>query len=403
MRPVNVLYLARTWGVGGTHTLIGLMLRHLPREEFRIIVVPYDAAEKAETDFLAFLRKQSIEYVADRIPWSGISSWSGARKRIRKLVAKYDIDLIHTHDNLSNAIVAMDRKNLPCAFVASVYGWFEPKKGVHVQSGDGWFEPGWRNKILFYYWLDLNVSLPRADFVYTVSQEMKRKLLRGRTREQKIRVILTGLQPKGFDTPLTREMARAELSLPADAFVVGVVARLSGEKGHLVLVDAVHRLVGRAPHVHALIVGEGYMRAAIEARAATLGVADRIHLAGYVDNLATAYRAMDVCALPSILEEGLPTALLEAQLAGVPIVASDIGGTRETIQVGKTGMLVRPNDADSLADALKELSADRARVAAMAAATRPWVQESFPLDRMITQIRGMYLEALQLREPRPFA
>ena len=145
------------------------------------------------------------------------------------------------------------------------------------------------------------------------------------------------------------------------------------------------------------------MRTAIEAAATERGVADKIHVAGYVDDLAAAYRAMDVCALPSILDEGLPTALLEAQLAGVPIVASDIGGTRETIQEGKTGMLVKPNDAESLAAALRQLSSDSARVAAMAAATRPWIQENFRIDHMIAQLRQIYLDALQLRQRGPLA
>jgi glycosyltransferase involved in cell wall biosynthesis len=119
-----------------------------------------------------------------------------------------------------------------------------------------------------------------------------------------------------------------------------------------------------------------------------------VHLAGYVDDLIAAYKAMDVCVLPSILDEGLPTALLEAQLAGLPVVASDIGGTRETIDVGKTGVLVRPNDPDGLARAIGQLESDPERLAAMAAAARPWVEESFPLDRMIGQIRQMYLDAL---------
>jgi glycosyltransferase involved in cell wall biosynthesis len=399
VRPANILYLARTWGVGGAQTLIGLMLRNLPRDEFKIIVVPYDAPEKAETEFLAFLRKHSIEYVSDRIPWSGLTSWSSARKRVRELVARYDIDLIHTHDNLSNAIVAMDRRNLPCAVVASAYGWFEPKKGTRVQPGEGWFERGWRRKILFYYWVDLNLSLPRCDFVYTVSQDMKRKLLRGRTVEEKIRVVYTGLEPKDLDTPLSRDLAREKLALPVDGFVVGVVGRLSGEKGHLVLVDAVHRLAERVPHLHALFIGDGYMRSLIEARARKLRVEHRVHLAGYVDDLAAAYKAMDVCVLPSILEEGLPTSLLEAQLAGLPIVASDIGGTRETIAVGRTGVLVQPNDPESLAHAIAQLSSDPERLAAMAAAARPWVEQSFPLDRMIGQIRQIYLDAMHDRVP----
>ena len=140
------------------------------------------------------------------------------------------------------------------------------------------------------------------------------------------------------------------------------------------------------------------MRSVIEARAAELSIEHRVHLAGYVDDLAAAYKAMDVCVLPSILEEGLPTSLLEAQLAGLPIVASDIGGTRETIAVGRTGVLVQPNDPESLAHAIVQLSSDPERLAAMAAAARPWVQQSFPLDRMIGQIRQIYLDALHDRE-----
>src|SRR5262245_38003261 len=109
------------------------MLRHLPRDEFKIIVIPYDAPEQGEAEFLAFLQKQGIECVPDRIPWNGFTSWPSARRRVRELVAKYDIDLIHTHDNLSTAIVALGRRHLPCAFVASEYGWFEPHKGTRVE------------------------------------------------------------------------------------------------------------------------------------------------------------------------------------------------------------------------------------------------------------------------------
>lgn len=400
MKRTNILYMARTWAVGGAQTLIGLMLRNLPRDEFRIIVAPYDASGKGEAEFLAFLGKHSIEYAQDRIPWNGFTSWGSARKRVRELVAKYDIALIHTHDNLSNAIVAMDRKNLPCAVVASAYGWFEPKKGTRIQGGEGWYQPGWRQRTLLYYWLDLNVSLPRFDIVYTVSQDMKRKLLRGRTANEKIRVVYTGLEPAEFHTPLSREMARQKLGVPVDGFVAGVVGRLSGEKGHLVLVDAVHRLAKQTPRLHALVVGDGYMRPLIEARARDLGVQERVHVAGYVQDLPAAYKAMDLCVLPSILDEGFPTSLLEAQLAGLPIVASDIGGTRETIDPGGTGVLVKPNDPESLAHAIAQLSSEPERLAAMGRAARPWVERNFPLDQMIGQIRQIYLDALKHRAGR---
>jgi glycosyltransferase involved in cell wall biosynthesis len=230
---------------------------------------------------------------------------------------------------------------------------------------------------------------------------MKRKLLRGRTPERIIRVIHTGLEPRNLRAPCSPESARASLGLPGDAFLIGVVGRLSGEKGHLVLLDALARLLPSHPHARLLIVGTGYMKPLIEARAAELGISDRVHIPGFVEDLPTALRAMDVCVLPSILEEGFPTALVEAQMAGLPVVGSDIGGTRETMIPGETGLLARAGDPDSLAAALARLAADPALRAAMAAAAPAWVQRSFPLSAMMDGIRQMYIDALTLSPPTP--
>ena len=161
-------------------------------------------------------------------------------------------------------------------------GGLNPRKALESRPARAGLSGGGAEKFLFYYWVDLNLSLPRCDLVYTVSQDMKRKLLRGRTAEKKIRVVYTGLEPKELDTPLSRDLARKKLGLPVDGFVLGVVGRLSGEKGHLVLVDAGHRLAERVPQLHALFIGDGYMRSVIEARAAELSIAHRVHLAGYV-------------------------------------------------------------------------------------------------------------------------
>jgi glycosyltransferase involved in cell wall biosynthesis len=382
--------------VGGTHTLIGLLLRHLPRSEFNILMVPYDASERAEADFLAFLRRHQIDVTPDRIPWRGLTSVPAARRRIRELVQRYNIDLVHTHDNLSSALVALDRRYLPCACVASAYGWFEPKRNVQVPSGEGWHGPGWRQRILLYYWLDLGFSLPRFDLVCTVSQDMKRKLLRGRTPEHKIRVIHTGLEPRSFATPLSPSEARDRLLLPRDAFVVGIVARLSGEKGHLVLIEALQRL-GGAPEAHLVVVGTGYMQPILTRRARELGIEARVRVLGYVDDLPAALRAMDVCVLPSVLDEGFPTVLLEAQLAGVPVVGSDIGGTRETMIPGVTGLLAKSGDPADLASKLDRLRRDPDLREAMAAAGPPWVERTFPLSMMMDGVRQMYLDALALR------
>jgi len=206
-------------------------------------------------------------------------------------------------------------------------------------------------------------------------------------------VIHTGLGQDSLESPLTAGDARERLGLPRGAFVVGVVARLSGEKGHLVLLSAIARMTG-APDAHLLVVGTGYMQPILARRAQELGLEGRVHIPGYVDDLPAALKAMDVCVLPSILDEGFPTVLLEAQMAGLPVIGADIGGMRETMLPGVTGLLARSGDPDDLASALEQLRSDPALRASMSAAARPWVEQTFPLSAMMDGVSRMYADAL---------
>ncbi len=347
--------------MAAAHTIFSLLLKHLPRAEFNIHTAPYDVRNPGEKEFQEFLARQGHEVGAECIPWRGWATWRRCQRTVGELVRKHRIDLIHSHDNLSNALVGLGRSAWPSACVASAYGWFEPKRGVRVATGEGgWHNAAWRFRVRTYYWLDLNVSLPRFDRVYTVSEEMKRKLLRGRTEPDRIRVIRTGLALEHFSRGKRRRAVRQQLEIPDDALVVGIVGRLSGEKGHLVLVDALRILAPEFPKLRLLIVGTGYMREPIELRLGQLGLADRATVAGYVDDLPGVLDAMDIFTLPSVLEEGLPTAILEAQAAGLPVVASRIGGTHETIDEGRTGFLTISGDARSLADAIRPLAGDPA-------------------------------------------
>ncbi len=103
---------------------------------------------------------------------------------------------------------------------------------------------------------------------------------------------------------------------------------------------------------------------------------------------------MDIFALPSILDEGFPTAVLEAQAAGLPVVASNVGGTSETMDVGRTGLLVPKKNATALADALGGLASDAAKRQEMGEAARQWIARSFSLEDMIARVSQTYEEAL---------
>ena len=376
---LNVLYLIRTWDLGGSHTIIRLLLRHLPQEQFNIITVPFDAPGDGDARFVASVRAQGGEVAPERIPWQSRGQWKPARAMIASLIETYEIDLIHCHDTHSNVLVGIGRDQWPCACIGTPYGWWEGP---------------WHFQAKLYHWIEKNLALPGFDRVYTVSQDMKQKILKGRTRAERIRVIHTGIDLAQIDAGAARAETRARLGIPEDALVVGTVSRLFREKGHRHLLSAVATLKDKHPRLHVLIVGKGDLREALEAQARALGIAERVVFAGFYDDIPGALRAMDIFAQPSVDHEGFPTAVLEAQGAGLPVIASNIGGTHETMNVGVTGLLVPPADAPTLAAAVDRLCGDDALRARMAAAARPWIASRFTLPDMITQMSALYLEAV---------
>ncbi len=385
MKKLNVLYLIRTWAFGGSHTIILLLLKHLPKDLFDITVVPYDTWTGADQQFITAAEKEGFTVAEDRIPWRSRMAWFDARNKVAELIEKYEIDLIHAHDTHSIVLTGVGRKRWPCALVGSPYGWWQPKFHLRAHAN---------------HWAERNLGLPNMDRVITVSNDMKAKILRGRTPVEKIRVINTGLDLSKFDTGASREDVRKALGIAAGDCVVGTVSRLFAEKGHKYLLDALRLERNDAPHLRVMIVGTGDMRQPLEDYAEEIGVRDKVIFTGFYEDLPGALRAMDVFAQPSILEEGFPTSVLEAQVAGLPVVASHIGGTHETLDVGKTGLLVPPKDASALAGALAVLANDPERRRTMGRAAREWIERSFTLEDMVRKVKDTYLEAWDVYQKR---
>ena len=144
-----------------------------------------------------------------------------------------------------------------------------------------------------------------------------------------------------------------------------MLARLEVEKG----VDVAIRAAAAIPELDLVVAGDGSCRATLEATAAELGIAERIHFLGYRTDPAALLANADLFVLPSLVE-GFPLSVVEAMAAGVPVVASDIGGTREAVEHERTGLLVRPRDADALAAAIRRTLSDPAAMAARFVAPR---------------------------------
>ena len=181
-------------------------------------------------------------------------------------------------------------------------------------------------------------------------------LLEAGVPANKIHLVPCGARPPAAWP--NRHEARERLGLPADAFVVSLVARLSQEKGIDTLIGAVARLDQRDPAPWLVICGEGDQRASLEP-IAEQRLGDRARFLGWLDDemVDHVYEASDVFVLPSRME-GWPLTLMEAASHGVPSIGTPVGGVPELVLDGRTGLLVPPGDEADLASAIDRLRRD---------------------------------------------
>ncbi len=218
--------------------------------------------------------------------------------------------------------------------------------------------------------------------LFCVGEVMKdRAVAAGLGPPEMFEVVWSGMEVERFLAAPDRNAARRGLGIPPESFVVGAVGRLAPFKGQAYLVDA-------AREAHLLFVGDGTLRADLEGRARAKGV--RATFAGMVppERMPELLAAMDVLAHTSF-REGLPRAIPQAILAGVPVVAFDCDGAREVVEPGVTGELVEPGDIPGLRAALGRVRGLRIRED-----VRRRFAERFRWERMVDRLEGAYAECL---------
>jgi glycosyltransferase involved in cell wall biosynthesis len=208
-------------------------------------------------------------------------------------------------------------------------------------------------------------------------------------RRARVRVVYNGIDAPRYAAP-PRDPGLAErLGIPRGAFVVGALGNLYPVKGHADLVRALGLLRERCPRMHVVLLGRGETREPLLTLAASLGVADRLHLAGFREDAAACLGVMDAFAMPS-LSEGMPLSLLEAMAAALPIVATRVGGVPEAVEDGRTGLLIPPGDPPALGGALARIAEAPAWATDLGRAAQHHVREHFSLDAMVRQYQEMY-------------
>jgi glycosyltransferase involved in cell wall biosynthesis len=235
------------------------------------------------------------------------------------------------------------------------------------------------------------IALQRAAYgcahkVVANSRAAADRLRRECVPSDKIAVVANGLDFRTF-------RPRAAASRPRRVIVV---ANLRPEKGHDVLIDAAAETLQRVPDAEFEVVGGGPELGTLVARAEARQVRRAFTFLGHRDDVAERLAAADIFVLPS-RSEAFPNAVLEAMAAGLPIVASAVGGIGELIDEDRTGLLVAPGDPHTLASRLVRLMNDPALAARLGAAARSDAEAHFSFDRMVASFDSIYVGELARR------
>lgn len=240
----------------------------------------------------------------------------------------------------------------------------------------------------FYAWLERLMAPYTTRFIAVSQGERAAGLAAGVGRPEQYVVIENGIDLAALRAE-PRTDRRSQWGLSAEEVVIGTAGRLVGQKGFCYLIAAVPRVLAAVPQAHFVIVGSGELEERLRQQAQQAGVAHRVHLVGWQEEICSCYEAFDLFVLPS-LWEGCPYTLLEAMGCGRAVVVTRVAGCSDIVREGETGLLVPPAQPEALAEALIALAQDPSRRQEMGERGRQVVERRYSLERFITEMETLY-------------
>ncbi|TGE36637.1 glycosyltransferase family 1 protein [Desulfosporosinus fructosivorans] len=367
MKPYKILHIIGGGEIGGAEQHVLTLLNGLDRSRFtpHLLCLTHGpfAALARESDIPS--RTLPMHFPIDLSPLPNLIRW--ARKK--------EINLIHTHGSRANLLGRLSAKWLGIPSLTT----------VHSSLAHDYLS-AWSAHIALR--ID-RLTLPLTSGIITVSEYLAKEVAARGGRN--LETIYNGQAPIVFANPsASRQQFRLQWGIPADALVLGTIGRLHPTKGHTTLIKAAAHLHLQFPTLHLLIIGDGPQRSDLELELKQSGIP--YTLTGYLPRAYETLPAMDLFVLPSV-SEGMGLVLLEAMQAGVPIVASAVGGIPEVVRAGKDGLLVPPGDVAAFSTACSKLinNPDLAKSLVLSGLSR-WPR--FSIDSMVRETEQVYTRLL---------
>lgn len=376
MKKPTILHLINSFGNSSITRIVRDLVHHLGCRNFTWHVAGLSGPDDMRDEIEAL----GATVVNFALP--GARSAKTARN-IRQHCDEHRIDIVHTHT--------------PRTILMFLRAFGDRRRPLHVATKHILNAPGDRRWGTLYTLAD-RLLLYFPDHLVPVSDKVYQEIMAcPKLDRSRVTMIRNAVDADPFHVPGQRDSCREEFGFAPDALVVGSTGRLEKVKRFDLLIQGFSSFLVRCPRARLLLVGEGGLRQELEQCAYSAGVSNAVTLTGFRTDIPRLLAAMDIY-VQSSANEGLSLSILEAMAAGKPVVITDVGGARELVEHGKTGILIPPGSASAIATALLSLTEDPTGMATLARSGRDYIIHEFGLEKMMNSYGKLY-ENLAARLP----
>jgi len=379
----KILHIIDNLNFGGAQKLLALLVKWSPRDRYETIICALQpGSELVEEIEAAGSRVVCFDRVRPSIlhPHRFLLYIYQNLRDIAQLCRLECISIVHCH--LSDA----EFVGVPAAWLSGVDLVLVVNHYPFLPAGRSPYDP--RNLARHLTTRILYNKL--ANIVVAVSEDIARRLVAEfGTKPEKIRTILNGIDVKSLNRNGAPNGFRESLGLCGNDKILATIERLSYEKGHLFLIEAMASLVREFPNIKLLVIGEGDLREELMRRCAVLGLSNHILFLGGRKDIPEILAASDIFVLPS-LYEGTSVALIEAMAASKPIIATDVRGNSAVLRHLVDGFLVPPGNPSDLANAVSFLLNNPERASTLARHALRKATEQFDIRRTVSQLDDIW-------------
>jgi glycosyltransferase involved in cell wall biosynthesis len=289
---------------------------------------------------------------------------------IRDLVAKTKPDIVHAHGYKADIYVYFALRNPSTALVSTCHTWYD------------------NNLALTLYGVADRFALKSYAAIVAVSEEVRQRLVKAGVRKDRIHMVRNGIDLRPFTN--AQPVLRNDTS--SDVPIVGLIGRLSVEKGVDIFLRAAAQVAAVLPATKFIVVGEGADRSKLESLIDELDIRKHVSMLGQRDDMPSIYASLDMM-VSSSRHEGLPMAILEGMASSLPIIATPVGDVPTVVMDGRTGLMVPADDPALLASSIIALLQNPDRRKLLGTTARKLIEDEFSAERMTADYLRVYHEA----------